>query len=322
MPKTSDRIRLQLLGLPTIDTLEDISSLTHLSKGLIYRLCQFADHFYKTYSIKKKSGGERIIAQPSSKMKALQVWILRNVLDRLHVSSAAKGFEKGCSIANNAQPHIGSNIVLCMDLEDFFPSIKANKVWSVFHAVGYNPRISASLANICCYKGHLPQGAPTSPKLANLVALRLDRRILGLVGKKGITYTRYADDLTFSALSASKLIASFPFIKHIITSEGFAVNYNKTRFAGPGRQHKITGLVVNDKNVGIGRLKLKRLRSEIIHFGKFPKGKAPIKELQRINGWVSFVKGVDKARHKTIMDYILRLKKKHPSTSLADIAES
>jgi retron-type reverse transcriptase len=264
MAKPSDRIRLQLLGLPTIDSLQDLSSLTHISEGLIFRLCKFSDHFYKTYEIKKKRGGVRNIAQPSCEMKALQGWILRNLLDRLHVSSAAKGFEKQSGILDNASPHRGSNAVLCIDLEDFFPSIKINQVWSVFRTVGYSAKISATLASMCCFQGRLPQGAPTSPKLANLVSLRLDRRLLGFVGKKSIVYTRYADDLTFSGLSVSKLVACFHFIRFIVDSEGFKINEDKTRLAGPARQHRITGLVLNDENVGIGRKKLKKLRAEIL----------------------------------------------------------
>jgi RNA-directed DNA polymerase len=318
-PKTTNKIQLQLLGLPTVDSLEDLSNLTHLSKGLIFQLCQFTDKFYKTYKIDKKSGGKRVIAQPCDEMKALQGWILRNILDRLHVSSAAKGFEKHLSIADNALPHRGSNALLCIDLEDYFPSIKANKIWSIFHTVGYGPRISATLASICCYKGCLPQGAPTSPKLANLVTLSLDRRILGLVGKKGIIYTRYADDLAFSSFSSSKLVDLFPVINAIISSEGFTINSTKTRIAGPGRQHKITGLVVNDRGAGIGRQALKKLRAQILLFGRYAKGGAPIIDLRRMKGWLSFLKGIDKQRYRMIEKYLLNLKKKYPQSSILDL---
>ena len=315
----SDRIRLKMLGLPQIESLGDLSARTHLSKGLIFRFCRFANHFYKTYEIPKKSGGRRIIAQPSAEIKALQGWILRNILGGLRVSPAAKGFEKGTSVVDNASPHRGANALLCIDLEDFFPSVRVNQVWSVFRTVGYSPRVSASLAAICCYKGGLPQGAPTSPKFANLVTLRLDWRILGFAGKRGIVYTRYADDLTFSAFSRSKLIDSFPFIRFIVTDEGFTINQNKTRCAGPGRQHKVTGLVVTDRSVGIGRKVLRELRAQILNLCKYSSGGAPREEMKRIKGWVAFVNGVDEARHSMIAAYISRLKHKHPGTGIADL---
>ena len=175
------------------------------------------------------------------------------------------------------------------------------------------------MAAICCYKGGLPQGAPTSPKLANLVTLRLDWRILGYVGKRGIVYTRYADDLTFSAFSPEKLTASFPLIRYIVASEGFTVNGNKTRFAGPGRQHKVTGLVVTERGVGIGRKLLRKLRPQILNLCKYSSGKAPEKVLERINGWVAFVSDVDRARHDMILAYISQLKDRHPGTGISDL---
>ena len=195
----SNKIRLSLLGLPSIDSLEDLSSLTHLSSGLLFRLSKYSDKFYFIYDIPKKSGGVRTISQPCKELKAIQSWILRNILDHLSASSACKGFEKLTNLLDNAKPHIGANAFMHLDIEDFFPSIKINQVWSVFRTVGYNPRISSILAQICTYKGSLPQGSPAAPKLSNLISLRLDNRLLGYVGKRGITYTRYADDLTFSS---------------------------------------------------------------------------------------------------------------------------
>ena len=319
MPNPTHAISLRLLGLPRIETLDDFSALTHLSAGFLFRLSHFADKYYRTYEIPKRTGGRRVIAQPSREMKALQSWILRNILEGLRVSPAAKGFEKGSSIVDNAIPHRGSTAVLCLDLEDFFPSIKVNQVWSVFHAVGYSPAIAAILASICCFKGGLPQGGPTSPKLANLVTLRLDARLLGLVGKRGIVYTRYADDLTFSTFSAWKLVGCLPLIRKIIASEGFTVNREKTRLTGPGKQHRITGLVVTDKDVGIGRELLRKLRSKIISLCRYPAGGAPQTDLKSIKGWFAYVNGVDPVRYGMMQTYLKRLKNKHPSTGIMDL---
>lgn len=319
---SSNKMQLKLLGLPPIDTLEDFSSHTHLSKGLIYRLSKFSDKNYVTYTLPKKTGGGRIIAQPSAVLKALQSWILRHILDRLAVSPACKGFERKTSILDNAKPHIGALALMCLDLDDFFPSIKVNQVWAVFRVLGYNERIAAVLASLCTYNGSLPQGSPASPKLSNLVSLRLDARLLGYVGIRGIIYTRYADDLSFSSLSYPQLAKAYSFIRRIIESEGFSLNKNKTRFAGAARQHKITGLIVNDKQAGIGRVWLRKIRSEIKHICKHPKNDVPDDSVERIIGLLSFVKSVDEIRYSMLAKYIMKLKSKFPDSGVSLLLNS
>lgn len=315
----SDKIRLSLLGLPALESLDDISSVTHLSKKLLYNLSRFADDYYFVYELPKKTGGHRTIAQPSKDLKAVQSWILRNILDRLTVSTACKGFNKGSNIVDNAKPHIAANSTLCLDLADFFPSVKVNQIWTIFRTVGYSPRISAVLARICSYNGVLPQGSPASPRLANLVCLRMDARLLGYVGKKGIIYTRYADDLTFSAFTPVKLIKALPTIEKIISSEGFELNRAKTRLAGPARQHRVTGLIVTDFDVGIGRKKLRELRSKLHHICVVPEEDVSQSDLNHLKGWLAFVKSVDKNRINMINDYINGLKIKYPSSAITSI---
>ena len=310
-------MRLSLIGLPPIDTLEEFSSVTHLSKGLIYRLSRFADKNYLTYKLAKKSGGYRMIAQPSAELKALQGWILKNILDRLTVSPACKGFELKSSIIDNANPHIGALAVLCLDLEDFFPSIKVNQIWSVFHTLGYNLRIAGVLASLCTFQGALPQGSPASPKLSNLISIKMDKRLLGYASKRGIIYTRYADDLSFSAMSYIKLAKSYPFFTEIIKSEGFQLNAAKTRFAGPARQHRITGLVVNDKHAGIGRVKLHKIRSKINHLCRYSKTQIPNESVKHVVGWLAFIKSVDTTRYSILARYVRDLQAKYTDSGVS-----
>ncbi len=317
MTISSNKIRLTLLGVPPIETLDDFSTFTRLSKGLIYRLSRFNDKNYFSYSITKKSGGSRLISQPSAELKALQSWILKNILDRLKVSPACKGFERQVNIVDNAKPHIGSLAVMCLDLDDFFPTIKVNQVWSVFRMLGYNPRIASVLATLCTYQGTLPQGSPASPKLSNLVCLRLDSRILGYVGKRGIMYTRYADDLSFSSYSYTKLIKVYPFVSRIIRSEDFKLNLSKTRFAGPSRRHQITGLIVNDTRVGIGRIRLRELRAKINHFCKNSSITQSGQSLEHIKGWLSFVKNVDSKRYEMLIKYVQKKQTKFPKSKVS-----
>jgi len=309
-------MRLHLLGLPSISSIDELSDTTHLSKSLIFRLIKYNDKFYRVYKLPKRNGGYREIAQPSKELKALQAWINRNILDRLEVSPACKGFERDTSILDNATPHVGSNAVLILDIEDFFPSITANKVCSLFKRIGYPSQAAAILAKLCTFKGRLPQGSPASPKIANLVCLRLDLRILGYVGKRGIVYTRYADDLTFSGPSTSSLLKLLYVVKTIINDEGFEINNYKTRIIGPSRQHKITGLIVNNSFAGIGHRQMRVIRSKVHRLCKYDAYSVPQKELNHVMGWLAFVKGVDTKRSLILYRYIQGLKEKYPDSGI------
>src|ERR1035437_3286827 len=239
-------MRLSMLGLPVIQSLEDFSRQTHISKHTIFQLSKFSNKYYQSYGILKKNGKIRTINQPSKKLKGLQAWILVNILDKLKVSNSCKGFEKGSSTLNNAEPHKHANAVLIIDLKDFFPSIKRYMVFNIFKSIGYNNIVATIFTNLCIYNDELPQGSPCSPKLANLATWALDLRIQGYVGRRGITFTRYADDLTFSSLSPESVIKIIPTLKEIIEDENFKINSDKPRVSGPARAKKVTGLVISE----------------------------------------------------------------------------
>ena len=308
-----------MLGLPLIQTIDDFSIITHISKYTIYQLSKNADKHYKTYTIPKKSGRPRTICQPSKNLKGLQSWLLVNILDKLKVSSSCKGFEKGTSIANNADPHKNANTVLTIDLKDFFPTVKRHQVYNIFKAIGYNDTVSTMLTNICTFKGALPQGSPCSPKLANLSAWALDIRIQGYVGKRGINYTRYADDLSFSGLNPSKVLNIIPMIKTIVEDENFLINPAKTRIAGSARAKIVTGLVISNDSFGIGKQKYKNVRAKIHHL-TLDEEQKNIKLLYEVNGWLSYLNSVDKKRLAKAKKYIKDLTLKYPKTLVAEIA--
>ncbi|CAJ1826292.1 MAG: retron St85 family RNA-directed DNA polymerase [Aeromonas veronii] len=312
MMTTQSIYRLRNLGLPAMKSLEDFASFSRLSPSKIRHLSRSSEFLYKTYKVPKTNGSYRLIAQPSRDLKAVQAWILRNILDELSCSSYSKGFESGMSILDNAKPHIGSQYVLSVDLQDFFPSVSANKVYGVFSSVGYNKEMCVLLTNLCVFKGGLPQGAPTSPKLANLVCSKLDSRIQGYAGPKGITYTRYADDITLSSNSALKIQKAKSFLGTIISDEGFKINKPKTTLSGVKKQKKITGLVLSDNNVGIGSLKYREIRAEIHYLFT---GKSD--NYRRVNGLLSFVYSVDKKMYTRLHAYISSLKKKFPQSPAA-----
>ena len=315
MAKT-EIIKLNMLGLPVIQSIDDFSVITHISKYTIYQLSYHSDKYYKIYDIPKKTGGKRMICQPSKKLKGLQSWLLVNILNKVQVSSSCKGFKKGSSTLDNALPHIGANTILNLDLKDFFPSVTSKQVYNVFRTIGYNSLISTVFANICTYDHRLPQGSPCSPLLANLTTWTLDLRIQGYVGKRGINYTRYADDLSFSGLNPSKVVQIIPMIKKIIDNENFVVNHKKTRIASSARAKIVTGLVVNEESAGIGKQKYKELRAKIHHL-TLNEEQTNEKLLFHVSGWLSYLNSVDKDRLIKAKKYIGELTKKHPKTLIA-----
>ena len=309
MKTFSKKYQLTILGLPVIQDLDEFADEIRLSVSTIKKYVAFADHYYLTYGIPKKTGGKRQIAQPSRELKAIQSWLLRNILDKLSSSTASKGFELRASIYDNAFPHIGSNVLLSLDIDNFFPSIPANKVYGVFHSLGYNKNISSAFTSICTFKGFLPQGSPASPKLANLVCLKLDSRIQGYAGKNGIIYTRYADDITLSCQSIKKIEKAKSFIQTIIKDEGFRVNKQKTRLMGLRRKKSVTGLVVCSNKAGVGREVYREMRVKIHHLFT---GKAD--NYSHINGWLAFIYGVDKGIFKKLSTYIKQLSETYPTS--------
>ncbi len=290
-------------------SVDDFANQSRLSVGKIRYLSATAKSHYKVYPIPKVSGKSRLISQPSRELKAVQAWILRNILDKLSSSPCSKGFEVGASILENARPHIGSNYLLTIDLEDFFPSVTASKVYGVFSSVGYNKDLAILLTNLCTYGGGLPQGAPTSPKLANLVCAKLDARIQGYAGPRGIVYTRYADDMTFSAHTASKIRKVKHFIGTIIDDEGFKINHKKTALCGTKRQKKVTGLIISESFVGIGRVKYREIRAKLHHLFT-----SKSSDFSHVNGLLSYIYSVDRRAYNKLYTYIVGLRRKYPSS--------
>lgn len=307
-----------MLGLPVVQDLDDFSNLTHISKSTLYQLSQNSDKYYKTYTIPKRNGKCRIISQPSKKLKGLQSWILVNILERLKVSTSCKGFERGSSIFSNAEPHRNANAILTIDLKDFFPTVTQKQVFNIFKSIGYNDLMSIVFSNICTYNESLPQGSPCSPKLANLSAWKLDVRIQGYVGKRGINYTRYADDLSFSSLVPLKVVQIIPMISQIIESENFQINPEKTRIAGVSRAKIVTGLVISNDAIGIGRDKYKIFRA-MIHRLTLPSEQSNMRLFHQTKGWLAYLNSVDVKRLNKSKKYIKELSIKYPETLVSKL---
>lgn len=284
----SDAYKLQQFNLPVFNTMADLAQsmqldLARLRYLLFQRKVSRTSHYY-VFELPKKSGGKRLIAAPKKQLKYLQQWLLNTVLNPLPVDDAVHGFTRNRSIVTNALPHVNKDIVINVDLKDFFPTISYQRVKGLFQKLGYSEQLATIFALISTQaeteevemdgvryyvqsgERRLPQGSPASPAISNLIAYRLDKKIKGLANQLGFTYTRYADDLSFSgSKEAEQNISRFLyFLKKIIALEGFTIHPDKTHIMRSGNRQMVTGIVVNEKT-GIQRSRLRRFRALLHH---------------------------------------------------------
>lgn len=289
----SDAIKLARFELPVWNEPKDLTAFLDISVGQLAWLCYHRevaplDH-YAHFSIPKRSGGTRAISAPRPYLKVAQAQILEGVLKRVEVHRAAAAFLTTLNIGDNARQHAhseegGPAVVLRIDLKDFFPSITFHRIAGVFASLGYNAGISTLLALICTESPRIeatfdgqksfvalgerfvPQGAPTSPALTNLLCRRLDARLQGMAKHYGFTYTRYADDLVFSSpVPEARAISLQRGVLQILEAEQFIVNPDKIAIMRKGARQSVTGLVVNgDLGPRVSRRDLKRFRA-VLH---------------------------------------------------------
>ena len=318
------RQRLEDSALPELETVDQLiermrEAVPELDLPMLRWFCYHRDVaktlHYRPFVIPKKSGGVRHIWAPMPKLKALQKWILHNVAERLPKHGAGHGFIAGRSILTNARAHVDSQVVVGMDLKDFFPSLTFPRVKGIFRSAGYLEGISTLMALICTEAPRfptrldgetvyvatgprcLPQGSPASPALTNAASMRLDRRLAGYARKFGWRYTRYADDLTFSYPNSGdgkpRVDRLIQVAKDIARAEGFTVHPDKTHVMGPGDRQEVTGLVVNgDDQPRVPREFRRMLRAAV---NNLQQGK-PFHEdenVQTLNGYASFLFSTD-----------------------------
>jgi retron-type reverse transcriptase len=233
----------------------------------LFELSKNASHHYKRITLQKKNGGTRVIHAPDCFLKPLQTMILHNILSKIDVSPYATAYIKGKQLADNAKPHTNHKYLLKMDITDFFGSITFLEVISAaFPSTMYPKQIGTMLTSLCCWEDVLPQGAPTSPTLSNIVMKRFDDILGDWCQKHGVTYTRYCDDLTFSA--NTPLYGVYRKAKAMLEKRGFEVNEKKTKFVTNASSQRVTGLTVNEK-VSIPKEYKRQLRQELYYAIKF-----------------------------------------------------
>jgi RNA-directed DNA polymerase len=282
--------KLKNKNLPVVFSLPHLCLLAGVNIQKIKELCETnrIDE-YKRFKLKKKRGGYRVIQTPTDELKYLQKWILVNILDNVQSHSSCKGFEKNLSIKNNAEVHLNKDSILKIDLLRFFDSINEKRVYGLFKHIGYHPNLAVSLAKICTIvpdskflssfkkkelelksiimsklEGVLPQGAPGSPKLSNLITTSLDNRLSKLAVKNELCYSRYADDITFSGnIATLNKIKST--VYRIIKDENLFVNHSKTKILIKGNPFFITGLSVNNEKVTIPKKRKIDIEHHLFH---------------------------------------------------------
>ena len=252
-------------------TLERPADLGRLLGMPLLELEELINHpQYTSYSIPKKKGGERRIAAPDGRLKVAQkrlnfflqayyLWIKPEEVHGFVINP--RYLRKKCNIAENAAAHAGKKQVLNIDLKDFFPSISAKRVKQLFVSPYFNfaEPIANALALLTTFERHLPIGSPSSPVIANFVCLALDSDLREWAAANGWTYTRYADDLTFSSdttISKDSILDTI----NVIGRHGFTINGKKLRLAASNRRQTVTGLTVN-KQVNVDRRLLKKIRA-------------------------------------------------------------
>lgn len=254
-------------GVPVIYDLNHLCALLGLKKNYVCSVVFCSKVFYRTFEMKKRSGGTREICVPYHSLKYLQAWIYSEILSKIPINRSAHGFVRKRSILTNAKVHQGQDCLLKIDLKDFFPSIPINWVTQVFKKIGYTNDVAFYLASICCLEGVLPQGAPTSPALSNIIASWMDKRLYKLCVAYNYKYSRYADDIGISGAYISESFIST--VTDVIQDCGFTVNNNKTRLYGQQGNKILAGVSLANGDVRIPRNYRRSLEKDLFYIMKY-----------------------------------------------------
>ena len=297
---------------------------------------------YRYRALPRQGGLPRVIEAPKARLKEIQRWVLREILDQIPPHAAAHGFTRRRSAFTHAQLHTGQAVVLRVDLKDFFASVRAGRVYGIFRTLGYSPPVCHVLTGLTTntvpesvwqiiasattqstvqarfWLGrqlatpHLPQGAPTSPALANLAAFRLDRRLIGLAVASGLRYSRYADDLTFSGPARlHRRRNDFESIAtRIVRAEGFAVNAAKSRTQSAGGRQTVCGIVVNVRP-NVRRTEYDRLKA-LLHnaaaHGQASQNHDGVADFKaHLRGRISWVESLNPARGEKLRELLAEI---------------
>jgi len=261
---------------------------------------------YFEKNIQREGKTPRKISIPAPFLKNVQRRILKRVLEQIDIHDAAHGFVKHRSIFTAVEHHTSKRVVIVIDIRNFFDTITSKRVYGIFKANTFEAKDAAALTKLCCYKNRLPQGAPTSPAIANIICKRLDSRLAGLVSKKGFAYTRYADDLIFSG--DQSIIRFIPLFNQIIKEEGFEVAEEKFRIMRSGSRQRVLGLNLNSK-VSVPR-KVRRIIRAMVH-RQLTSGELDESMLDFLYGHVGLMASAHPSQARKLKRKLNKIRKKH-----------
>lgn len=253
--------------LRTFDLLKGLDVPEEAYLPCLYTVSNQIETHYHPVVISKKSGGRRKLLVPDALLRTIQRNLLHHVLEEFQISEFACAYKKGTSIVDNARPHVGAKLVLKLDIQDFFDQITWILVYqNAFPGTHFPPAIRKMLTEFCCVRDRLPQGAPTSPTVSNLVMRPFDVHMGEWCREREIRYTRYCDDLTFSGVFAPEEVIRK--VRGFLQVYGFELNWKKTRVLGRGNAQSVTGIVVNEK-AQVSRAYRRKLRQEVYLFDRY-----------------------------------------------------
>ena len=233
----------------------------------IYSISNNIEKNYKIYKIKKRNGKYRTIAEPNLILKQIQKQILNNILNNKSISKYAKAYHKGIQLKDNAIPHINKEMILKLDIKDFFENISFLDIYNSCFPIEYFPKsVGMILTYLCTYDNHLTQGSPTSAYISNLVMKEFDEELGNWCNLRNISYTRYSDDMTFSgAFYPSELITK---VRKMLYKLGLELNNDKIHIVYKSSSQNVTGIVVNEK-MQVNVKYRNKIRQEIYYIKKF-----------------------------------------------------
>lgn len=279
-----------------MDIIDRIALDLKLDKSYLSRIVSRSAFYYKDFTIPKRNGGERHVAQPSPELKTLQYWVLNNVLNKIPVSKAAYAYKKGDSIKKHAQLHSKSRFVFHADILNFFPSIRSSHLndilpahKNIFDDLGLDLESSIlDIKKICFRKDALCIGAVSSPAISNITMYSFDNVLLDYCKANNYIYSRYADDIYISSNQyIDKNIVDFLCLE--LGRKGFKINYSKTKFYSPKYRRKITGIFLTEKSqISVGTERRTKIKKMV--YDKLVNNKGNPDE---ILGYLSFLKDIE-----------------------------
>lgn len=256
-------------GMPIIYDQEHLSLLVGYESYFVLGISNEPEKFYREFEITQRNGKKRIINEPMASLKEIQRWIKYYILDRIEISSYAKAYRVGYSIKDNARYHRKQDVIISVDIKNFFGNIKIKRVYNVFSDCGYTAEVAMLLAKLCCLDDCLPQGAPTSPVISNIVMRDVDHRLASIANKRNLRFTRYADDITFSGEIKEKDVDNvLKNITNVLDRKRLYLNDKKTKILKKHQRQMVTGIVVNEK-MQVSRSKRKKIRTQMHYIEKF-----------------------------------------------------